>query len=71
MGGECGLFNMLGKQCQRSDSGKSQDYTGMARLMTKWFNSVRGRGVGHEGRVKIFNTEIVIMESARGPQKLC
>ena len=27
MGGECGLFNMLGKQCQRSDSGKSQDYT--------------------------------------------
>ena len=27
MGGECGLFNMLGKQCQGSDSGKSQDYT--------------------------------------------
>ena len=43
----------------------------MARLMTKWFNSVRGRGVGHEGRVKIYNAEIVIMESARGPQKLC
>ena len=28
-------------------------------------------GVGHEGRVKIYNAEIVIMESARGPQKLC
>ena len=33
MGGECGLFNMLGKQCQRSDSGKSQDYTDHAQAM--------------------------------------
>ena len=33
MGGECGLFNMLGKQCQRSDSGKSQDYTDLIRVM--------------------------------------
>ena len=33
MGGECGLFNMLGKQCQGSNSGKSQDYNDLIRVM--------------------------------------
>ena len=47
MGGECGLFNMLGKQCQRSDSGKSQDYT-------EPLNPQLFKNIGHVGSFQKF-----------------
>ena len=52
MGGACGLFNMLEKQCQGSDSGKSPNYilyVGSGRL-SGWMGLKSGGWVGQMAR---------------------